>query len=147
MVNISQETPEQTDTRLRQVMVQTQFKAYAEPYIFDEFPITEFSARIRKDALAIVRDDDVWSQLVPAKDDRGEQFQIFRLHFPAGADNSGFVGWLANHLKHKYGTGVFVVCGQNSAQGGIFDYWGYPAELANDILAELASLRNQVKTD
>jgi hypothetical protein len=27
-------------------------------------------------------------------------------------DNSGFVGWLASHLKAAIGTGVLVVCGK-----------------------------------
>lgn len=27
------------------------------------------------------------------------------------------------------GTGVFVICGQNAARGGIYDYWGCPVEL------------------
>ncbi|MGI5346709.1 DUF6196 family protein [Streptomyces sp. CA-250714] len=44
-------------------------------------------------------------------------------HFPAAADNSGFVGWLASELKDQLGTGVAVLCGYNSAQGGIYDYW------------------------
>ena len=43
-------------------------------------------------------------------------------HFPAGVDNSGFVGWLASHLKVVLGTGVLVVCGFNSQRGGVFDY-------------------------
>ena len=58
-----------------------------------------------------------------------ERFALFSFHFPPGLDNSGFVGWLATHLKRRLGTGVFVICGQNSDRGGIYDYWGCPAQL------------------
>lgn len=87
-----------------------------------------------------MRDDEVWSQLVPSTDPRQERFGLFRFHFSAGADNSGFVGWLASHLKRRFGTGVFVTCGQNQANGGIFDYWGVPETLAEPVFAELRQL-------
>lgn len=73
-------------------------------------------------------------------DPTAELFAVWRFHFPAGADNSGFVGWLASHLKTLFGTGVFVVCGQNSADGGIFDYWGCPWALRDQVFAELDRL-------
>ena len=63
-----------------------------------------------------MRDDKVWSQLVPCADQERELYTVFRFHFPNGLDNSGFVGWLASHLKARLGTGVFVICGQNSAR-------------------------------
>ena len=65
----------------------------------------------------------------------------FSFHFRSGLDNSGFVGWLATRLKARLGTGVFVVCGQNSARGGIFDYWGFPTDLRHDAIMLLAELR------
>ncbi|WP_436025877.1 DUF6196 family protein [Trinickia sp. LjRoot230] len=30
--------------------------------------------------------------------------------------STSFVGWLATHLKNRFGTGVFVTCGQNDAE-------------------------------
>jgi hypothetical protein len=54
---------------------------------------------------------------------------LFRFHFPASIDNSGSVGWLATILKTELGTGVFVTCGSNRLDGGIFDYWGIPDAL------------------
>jgi hypothetical protein len=51
-----------------------------------------------------------------------------------------FVGWLANHLKDKFGTGVFVTCGQNSSRNGIFDYWGCPINLKEQIIQEIKKL-------
>ena len=97
-------------------------------------PLDAFAARARSDALALVRDDAVWSQLSPG-DGPGERFRIFRFHFPEGVDNSGFVGWLASRLKLEFGTGVFVICGQNSGDGGIFDYWGVP-EMLGDVVTD-----------
>jgi hypothetical protein len=81
--------------------------------------------------LAFVRDGEVWSVLKPSASDWEEKVTVFSFHFPEGVDNSGFVGWLATHLKRLLGTGVFVICGQNSRRGGIFDYWGIPLQMRN----------------
>ena len=145
MVNISIETPEQTRVRLERVIRESRLIVYDGAYVFEEFPLAAFSERADPNALALVRDDAVWSQLVehhgPVPDDGSvEPFCLWRFHFPDGADNSGFVGWLATHLKERFGTGVFVVCGQNSADGGIFDYWGGPFELRDDLIGEVERL-------
>lgn len=145
MVDISHETTEQTEARLRRLFPSTEFRVFEEPFVFAEFELEKFPVAVSPDALALVRDEDGWSQLVPAKDSDGEQFKIFSFHFPEGMDNSGFVGWLATHLKRRFGTGVFVICGQNSKRGGIFDYWGCPLNLADDVLAELRTLRTVVQ--
>jgi Family of unknown function (DUF6196) len=139
MVDVSHETPEQTNVRLEQVIKKSKLKIYTEAYAFEEFPITEFSVRVRPDALALVRDDAVWSQLIQ-DNSATEPFAIWRFHFPLGADNSGFVGWLATRLKQRFGTGVFVVCGQNSQDGGIFDYWGCPWHLRKEVQDEILNL-------
>ncbi|ANH68545.1 DUF6196 family protein [Mitsuaria sp. 7] len=142
MVDISRETVEQTERRLRRVITQARLRVYPGTWAFEEFPLDSFATSVRPDALALVRDDAVWSQLVPSEDAGADLFGLFRFHFPAGADNSGFVGWLATHLKTRFGTGVFVTCGQNHGDGGIFDYWGVPAVLAESVIAEVQSLVN-----
>ncbi|MGJ7902770.1 DUF6196 family protein [Lysobacter sp. 1R34A] len=140
MVDISQETIEQTDARLLAVTKQARLLAYSGSYAFLEFPLADFPAAVRADALALVRDDAVWSQLVPCEDAGEDLFAVFRFHFPDRIDNSGFVGWLASRLKRKFGTGVFVTCGQNRRDGGIFDYWGVPLAVAAETAAELDAL-------
>ena len=72
-----------------------------------------------------------------------DAFAVFSFHFTPGLDNSGFVGWLASHLKAVTGTGVLVVCGQNSGRGGIFDYWGAPLPVASRVVAEIRRLRGE----
>jgi hypothetical protein len=140
MVNISQETAAQTEARLRRVIQQSRLSLFEGAFVFDEFPLADFPKAINPATLALVRDETVWSQLVPSNGKSGEPFTIWAFHFPAGADNSGFVGWLASHLKAKFGTGVFVVCGQNSVDGGIFDYWGCPLSLGQDVINEVKQL-------
>ena len=140
MVNISQESAEQTKTRLTRVITETRLTVYDKPFVFEEFPLNAFAEQADTGALALVRDDQVWSQLIEKNDPNAERFAIWRFHFPEGADNSGFVGWLAMHLKSLFGTGVFVVCGQNSQDGGIFDYWGCPWELRDAIIDEVRRL-------
>jgi Family of unknown function (DUF6196) len=143
-MHVSQETPEQTAVRLRRVMVEAEFIAFAQPYAFVETPADAFPGQYVDRALAFVRDEQVWSALVPADDDpQRERFLLFGFHFLPEADNSGFVGWLASHLKTSLGTGVLVVCGQNSKRGGIFDYWGVPWAIGPAALAEIERLRHK----
>ncbi len=140
MVNVSHEEPHEVEARLCRVVQETRLTLYSDAYAFDEFALDLFKERADDAAVALVRDDDVWSQLVKASADAPEPFAVWRFHFPKGADNSGFVGWLATHLKKCFGTGVFVVCGQNSNDGGIFDYWGCPWELRDSVIGEVRAL-------
>jgi hypothetical protein len=137
---VSHETAQQTDTRLRAVIARARLTRCKGDYVFAEFPLGALPHPLPSDALAAVRDDAVWSVLLPAQDRLGERFRVFRFHFPASLDNSGFIGWLATHLKRAVGTGVFVVCGHNSADGGIYDYWGCPAGVADAVSKELERL-------
>ncbi|WP_324294267.1 DUF6196 family protein [Pseudomonas syringae] len=61
------------------------------------------------------------SQLVPCEDVGQKLFDLFRFHFPEDVDNGAFVGVLVMRLKQLFGTGIFVTCGQNRDEGGIFD--------------------------
>ena len=65
MVQVSRETSEQTERRLLSVLAHSDLKIYGDSYAFEEFPLDSFTSGIRSDALALVRDDQVWSQLVP----------------------------------------------------------------------------------
>src|SRR4051812_33374912 len=107
---ISQETPDQTQARLRKVIAEAELVIYDGAYVFEEVSVDEFPAHYIGDALAFVRDSYVWSALVPQRQQQQEAFSVFSFHFPPNLDNSGFVGWLASHLKASVGTGVFVVC-------------------------------------
>jgi Family of unknown function (DUF6196) len=138
---ISLETPDQTYARLIKVIGQAELVIYEKPYAFVEHDVSNFPQNFLPEALAFVRDENVWSALVPSSTSEQEQFIIFAFHFTPGLDNSGFVGWLASHLESRIGTGVFVICGQNSERGGIFDYWGAPVSVAKQVLAEIHRLR------
>jgi hypothetical protein len=138
---ISSETPEHTHKRLQKVISDAELVFLPEAFAFVEVKATDFPAELIATARAFVRDEEVWSALVPATSANQEQFVLFSFHFTPGLDNSGFVGWLASHLKAVLGTGVLVVCGQNSGRGGIFDYWGAPLSMANPVKEEIARLR------
>jgi len=140
---ISQETPTQTHARLCKVIAGAELLVYDQPYVFEEVSVERFPSHHIADALAFVRDSHVWSALVPQRRQQLEAFSLFSFHFPPNLDNSGFVGWLASHLKARVGTGVFVVCGHNATRGGIFDYWGAPLSVADQVLNEVNLLREQ----
>jgi len=142
---ISQESSEQTQARLLKVIARAEFVFFEGIFAFEEFPLSDFPHHATPEVLAFVRDDKVWSQLIPSRDATKELFSIFCFHFADGLDNSGFVGWLATHLKQTLGTGVFVVCGQNSHRGGIFDYWGCPAQLGSQVKGAIENLMSQRK--
>lgn len=141
---VSHEPDVQMEARLLTVIALADFVSYDGAFEFVESSVADVVPEIRPDAVAIVRDDDVWSQLVPIGGDKvgtSEACALFRFHFPPGIDNSGFVGWLAARLKRELGTGVFVVCGQNNRRGGIYDYWGCPVALRDDARRVIDSLR------
>lgn len=135
---ISKETKEETEKSLVKVLKAAAFKVYEEAYYFKESRISDF--QFEPKALAMIRDNEVWSYLLPSTSDKTENFKVFRFHFKEGLDNSGFVGWLATKIKSDLGSGVFVVCGQNSNRGGIFDYWACPIAIADEVLAYLKKL-------
>lgn len=139
MVNISHETDQEVRGRLRRVLAEATFKELPGRWAYHEHPAGGLP-QPSTDALALVRDEEGWSVLEPARGDEAEVFGVFAFHFPAAADNSGFVGWLAGELKSRLGTGVAVLCGYNSAQGGIYDYWLVPAQLTDEAVAHVRRL-------
>jgi len=110
-MDISQETPEETDARLRRVLATASLDLDERSWWYEELALVEFPRQVRDDAVAIVRDADRWSQLIPVgpADAPPERFRLWTFHFPVDLDNSGFVGWLATHIKRATGSGVFVV--------------------------------------
>jgi hypothetical protein len=140
VVSISRESSAETEQRLRHVIGAAELVIFDGEWEFFEAPLAQPPA-LTADLLAVVRDDDRWSWLAPAGAAGGERFAVFSFHFPPQVDNSGFVGWLATELKRRLGTGVFVICGQNSDRGGIYDYWGCPAQVRAEAAQVLAELR------
>lgn len=141
MVSISVETPSQTDARLRKVIAASDLVWERGEFSYAEYPAENFPAHEAGVALAFVRDQAKWSVLKPGDAGSGDGLALFSFHFPEGLDNSGFVGWLASIIKAELGSGVIVVCGQNTDRGGIFDYWGVPASLRADAARLLDRLR------
>ncbi|MFC4373463.1 DUF6196 family protein [Nocardia halotolerans] len=142
MVGVSMETAQQTEQRLRRVIAEADLVVHDGVWSFDEFPADQPPA-LTSETLAVVRDQESWSRLAPLDPEREgvERFGIFSFHFAENLDNSGFVGWLATHLKTELGTGVFVVCGSNRTRGGIYDYWGCPIDLLDQAVAVVDALR------
>lgn len=140
-MDISQETAQQTEARLRRVVATASLVWHAGPYAYTEYSAQSFPSHEIATAVAFVRDDEVWSVLKPVSGAAIEPVALFSFHFPEGVDNSGFVGWLATLLKRELGTGLFVVCGCNSHRGGIFDYWGVPWKLREATASALDHLR------
>ncbi|WP_324190436.1 DUF6196 family protein [Nocardia cyriacigeorgica] len=142
MVDVSKETSEQTEQRLRRVIAGADFVVHDGVWGFEESP-ADRPPVLTAETLAVVRDRESWSSLVPLSQDQDgvERFGIFSFHFDDNADNSGFVGWLATRLKAELGTGVFVVCGSNRARGGIYDYWGCPIDLLDSVVTVAETLR------
>lgn len=143
MVSVSIESSEQIEARLRGVIAAADFVRHEGAWYYRE-ALADHPPTLTADTLAVVRDQDSWSCLVPATTQDSsdvEQFGIFSFHFPDRLDNSGFVGWLATHLKTRLGTGVFVICGSNRFRGGIYDYWGCPISLIDDVIEVIEELR------
>ena len=137
------ETANTTQARLLRVLAHAEFEVLPGLYAF-----RPLAGKPSDDALACVRDGETWSELAPADDAAGPLvFRLFAFHFDPDHDATGFVGWLHSHLARATGTGHIVVCGASArstgahTRGGIFDYWGCPAEAADRVLAEIERLR------
>jgi len=86
MVSVSKEPPEQTDNRLRRVIARADLIVHDGVWCFEEFP-TDKPPALTGNTLAVVRDDQSWSRLVPLtqQDEPTEHFGIFSVHFPPGS--------------------------------------------------------------
>ncbi|GAA1259824.1 hypothetical protein GCM10009665_57330 [Kitasatospora nipponensis] len=146
MVSISHETPQETHARLRRVLAKAELRVLPGTWAYHEHPAGPLP-QASGDVLALVRDQESWSVLEPAHGEEEEVFGVFAFHFPEADDNSGFVGWLASTLKDELGTGVAVLCGYNSKQGGVYDYWLVPAHLLGGAEACVRSLVVQADED
>jgi hypothetical protein len=146
---VSVESPEETDRRLRQIAALMEVEVLDGQYWYEELPPEEYPRRVRQDALALIRGRHGWSQLVPviSGDNAPERFRLWCCHFPDAMDNSGFIGWLASRIRHRTGSGVFVVCGSSAADGGIYDYWGCPDAVAGPVLEELRAIAAEVDSE
>ena len=139
MLNISVEKPEETGKRLLEVLKNATVVVMPDYYRFLELKNPIY--KIPVNAIAIIRDKDNWSALMPSKPGENEVYAVFKTHFNPNDDNSGFVGWMASRVKEKFGSGVFVICGYNKSRGGIFDYMGVPASLKDDVVKYITGLR------
>jgi hypothetical protein len=142
MVSISRERAVQSEGRLRRVL-----RAAEVVHLDGDWSFRRFEGEAPAGALATVRDTDGWCALVPGSADGAERYALTRITFSAVVENSGFVGWLATTVKRRVGSGVFVVCGDNPARGGIFDYWGYPIEIAGAVREVIDDLRESGPCD
>jgi diadenosine tetraphosphate (Ap4A) HIT family hydrolase len=142
------ETANDAQGRLLQVVAHAEFEVL--PGVYSFIPLAGGPTDLRDDALACVRDGAGWSELVPADESAPAMvFKIFAFHFHSDDDATGFVGWLHSHLARTTGAGHIVVCGRSlrggggHTRGGIFDYWGCPADAAERVLAEIEMLRER----
>jgi hypothetical protein len=83
-------------------------------------------------AIACVRDGEVWNQLLPVHSGHsGPRMGVVSFHFADHISGAGFIAWLAAWIKQEVGTGVVVIGGKDShpsdgldrASFGVFDYW------------------------
>lgn len=138
LVHFSKETADETSARLLGVLRRA---TITQPGRYRLVRVSQNdAAALLTQALAVVRDGETFSALVPAASPEPQDFAVFSFHFEADEDNSGFVGWLASQIKEHVGTGVIVICGL-SADGAVFDYWGVPMELAEPTLRFIDALR------
>jgi hypothetical protein len=139
-MHVSHESPGQTQERLLAVLGRAELRVLEGTYAFAEHRAATIPLPTER-TLALVRDDDMWSVLREASAADRERLRVFLFHFPAEIDNSGFIGWLAGHLKAAVGTGVLVICGCNGRRGGVFDCWCVPERIGEEAVAEVHRLR------
>ena len=141
------ETPGAMEARLLQVIAQAQFDVLTADYAWRSMGANEAP---QQEAIACVRDGNQWYQFAPAAVDASAQcYRVVSFHFKEGFDASGFVAWLAGHLKRSAGTGSVVICGKDQrdtpglfrASLGVFDYWCCSVVSGDRFVAVIQSLR------
>jgi hypothetical protein len=142
MVSISHERSVESERRLRRVL-----RAATVDHLDGEWTYRRFDGATPRGALATISDSDGWCALVPASAKTSERYRITSFTFSAAIENSGFVGWVAMTIKRRLGSGVFVVCGDNPARGGVFDHLGYPVEIAEEVRALIDTMRRDEASD
>ena len=140
------ESTEQMHERLSGVMAASRFEALFQPYAWQQVSkLSELPAT----ALAAVRDGSTWYALAAVTTEATGGYRIMVFHFAEGSNASGFVAWLAGIIKKEVGTGVMVVCGFDARATpalwqtslGLFDYWGCPWGLGDEVIALVERLR------
>ena len=143
MVSISHERRVESERRLRAVLRSAEHVHLDGAWCFRRLA----GATPPAEALATVKDVDGWCALMPATEESGERFGVTLTTFASEIENSGYVGWIATLIRERLGSGVFVICGDNPQRGGIFDYLGYPLEVADAVRALIEELRQQAVGD
>jgi len=145
-VKVATETANQMETRLLQVLAQARFEILVDDYIWQ--PLAG-GAPPSPEAIACVRDGDIWHEFVPsAADSTAQRYRVVSFHFNEAVDAAGFVAWLAAHLKRSAGTGAVVICGKDKrdsamlfrASQGVFDYWCCSVEKGQRFISVIQSL-------
>ena len=140
------ESTEQMHERLSGVMAASGFEALSKPYAWQQ---VSRLLQLPATAVAAVRDSSTWYALRAVTPEAAGAYRIMVFHFAEGSNASGFVAWLAGIIKKEVGTGVMVVCGFDARATpalwqtslGLFDYWGCPWGLGDEVIALVERLR------
>jgi len=140
------EATEQMHERLSGIMAASRFEALSQPYAWQQ--VSKLS-QLHATALAAVRDGSTWYALAAVTPEAAGAYRIMVFHFAEGSNASGFVAWLAGIIKKEVRTGVMVVCGFDARATpalwqtslGLFDYWGCPWGLGDEVIALVERLR------
>jgi hypothetical protein len=141
------ETRSQMHRRLLGVIANARFEALTTPYAWQRMD----AGGPMDNAIAAVRDGSSWYVLSEAPPTADAGYRIFTFHFAEGSNASGFVAWLAALMREQAGTGAMVVCGFDARSSaalwqtslGLFDYWGCPLRMGEDVAALINRLRRE----
>lgn len=134
-----EESPEQFHRRLLRVIAQAETTFHESDFFWR--PLAQ-QRPPDPEALACVRDVDVWHEFVPAGpgDPRDGRFRVVCFRFGMETSAIGFVAWLHSHLRDRGKTGAIVICGKDRRESealfqvcqGAMDYWACPVGPAGE---------------
>lgn len=145
------ETAEEMEWRLLDVISRARCEVLADDYVWATMVSGEAP---RPEAIACVRDGNTWSQFVPSSGTTAAPYRVVSFHFAEGTNASGFVAWLAAHIKRSAGTGSVVICGKDRRDTpalfqtslGVFDYWCCPVDAGDRFVAVIRALMERGKS-
>jgi hypothetical protein len=142
------ESTQEMHTRLCGVIAAARLESLSQPYAWQ---LISHPSQLSATALAAVRDGSAWYALTSVPPEASGAYRIVAFHFAEGSNASGFVAWLAGLMKKEAGTGAMVVCGFDARATpalwqtslGLFDYWGCPWSLGDNVVALVERLRHE----
>ena len=145
VLGLDVETPSRTEARLRDALRSAEIRLLEPAYAWTL--VEDFPSQVSDEAVALAKDEDGWSQLVPAPGARvAEGWALIRFRFGDGSNIDGLTDWLAAFLRRRVTPRLMIASGLSQRTGRLYLYWGVPPALREQVMREIDILSTSPPT-